>query len=432
MAPKRARATTGSPAMKEELCCLRELWKVAKTHGIDWALKVLSEDPVKDQQLSVSYPKRQRKVPARYRDALPVGVSEAVSQLLVASDTTGDSVAGLGPVPPPVGQVSPSSINNTSMGVVGQSNKMIFSAHLEDSKPIKVAAPPATQEPPTATTGTSQSQGVTAVRDVPTSESSLQGALAAGTRSLSASGGEVPGSAAAQVWAQPPVGPRPLNSSPILSDTASSTLAPLSAITWHVPREMREKIQKGEFCNVFDLINARVVPGKGKMEKEGEHMHKKEWVEWSLRNWVTGFSIYSAILTEKFPALAPQLFGYISLIHSAASDFQGIAWLKYDIKFRQMKAIRPEVAWDQWEINLWLSEFNMWSSSIKYPHSFRADRGGGDKKMACWQYNKKECLRGAACKFKHLCSFCGTQGHPETKCFKKHGRPKKQLGPKGH
>ncbi|XP_078520804.1 uncharacterized protein LOC144785833 [Lissotriton helveticus] len=437
MAPKRARATPGSPATKEEPGCLEELLEIVKTHGIDRALKWLSEDPGKDQQQSARYPKRQRKVPARYRGALPVGVSEAGNQLPLASDTSGGPVAGLEPVPPLVGQVSQSSINNTIVEVVGPNNGVIFKADLEDSKPIKVAVPLAAQEPPMASTGASQLQGATTVRDVPTSESSLQGPPAAGTSST-AGGGEVPGSTAAQVWAQPPAGTvptslaagqRPLNSSPILFDTALSTPAPFSPITWHVPREMREKIHKGEFCNVFDLIYAWVGPGTGRMGKDGEHTHKA-WVECSLRNWITGFSIYSAILTEKFPALAPQLFGYISLIHGVASDFQGTAWLKYDTKFRQKKAFCPEVAWDKWDINLWISELNTWST--KSPHSFPADRGERYKKAACWQYNEKECLRGAACKFKHLCSFCGNQGHPETKCFKKHGQPKNRLGPKGH
>ncbi|XP_078515018.1 uncharacterized protein LOC144773772 [Lissotriton helveticus] len=197
--------------------------------------------------------------------------------------------------------------------------------------------------------------------------------------------------------------------------SSSLVLAPSSAIAWHVPLEMREKIHIGEFVNVFKLINTGVVPSRPKTTKESEFKPKTEWVEWSLRNWVTWFSIYAAILTEKTPALAPQLFGYMSLIHGAASEFQGSAWMQYDTKFRQMKAVRPEIAWDQREINIWHAEFNMAHTSL------------GDTKLACWQYSKKKCSKGTACKFKHYCSFCGGQGHPEFKCFRKRGKQREHT-----
>lgn len=148
------------------------------------------------------------------------------------------------------------------------------------------------------------------------------------------------------------------------------------------------------------------------------------WVDWSIKNWVTGFEIYAAIMVERYPALAAQLISYMSMIHGAASEFPGTAWLQYDNKFRQMKAVHPGVAWDQREINIWHAVFYSTAPANKINPSFRGDRGSGDKKQACWQFNKNECSRGTACRFKHLCSFCGMQGHPESKCYKKVGRPK--------
>ena len=71
-----------------------------------------------------------------------------------------------------------------------------------------------------------------------------------------------------------------------------------------------------------------------------------------------------------------------------------MAWLQYDIKFRQMKAIRPEVAWDQREINIWHTEVTMGGTPGRqhpggfHPQGtlqpFRAGGGaGGDRRELC-------------------------------------------------
>lgn len=74
---------------------------------------------------------------------------------------------------------------------------------------------------------------------------------------------------------------------PLNFGSTSLVLAPPSAITWHVPSETHDKIHRGEFVNVFDLINAWVVPSRPRTSKESELKPKTVWVEWSLRNWVT-------------------------------------------------------------------------------------------------------------------------------------------------
>ena len=66
---------------------------------------------------------------------------------------------------------------------------------------------------------------------------------------------------------------------------ALPTITAPSAIAWHVPLDIKEKIQKGEYYNVFNLINAGVKPGKSREGKEDEGAPRRAWVEWSLGNW---------------------------------------------------------------------------------------------------------------------------------------------------
>ncbi|KAJ1126732.1 hypothetical protein NDU88_005138 [Pleurodeles waltl] len=73
MAPKHARLAPVATMTQVEFGSVSELWKMAKTHGVDWALQKLTEGPEKDLQLVAAHPlpKRQRKVPAYCRDASP-------------------------------------------------------------------------------------------------------------------------------------------------------------------------------------------------------------------------------------------------------------------------------------------------------------------------------------------------------------------------
>lgn len=66
MGPRRARANSGKAVTQEDFHALNELWKAAKRHGMEAALQKLAGEPV--QQPDGRAPKRQRKVPVRYRE----------------------------------------------------------------------------------------------------------------------------------------------------------------------------------------------------------------------------------------------------------------------------------------------------------------------------------------------------------------------------
>lgn len=71
------------------------------------------------------------------------------------------------------------------------------------------------------------------------------------------------------------VGRSPLTHSPLIYGSASPTIAPPAGITWHIPAETREKICRGEFVDVFDLIDAGVVPERAELVKRVSRSRRK-------------------------------------------------------------------------------------------------------------------------------------------------------------
>ncbi|KAJ1145273.1 hypothetical protein NDU88_011564 [Pleurodeles waltl] len=174
----------------------------------------------------------------------------------------------------------------------------------------------------------------------------------------------------------------------------------------HVSQEVKERIWKGEFVDMFDMRNKR------------SRRDREESDEKSLTNWILGFTVYSTVLLEKFIELGPQLSCYQHTIVLAHENYSPGAWLEYDTEFRWLKASNPEVRWDQKEVNCWLRCF----SGPRVPEN-ETFPGCGERWKSngvCWAYNENRCTRGAAnCKFRHACSFCGLPFHPEYRCYQK-------------
>ncbi|XP_069058904.1 uncharacterized protein [Pleurodeles waltl] len=173
--------------------------------------------------------------------------------------------------------------------------------------------------------------------------------------------------------------------------------------------EIKEKIWSGKCCDIFSLSDTEFVSKSD-----------KKWTGRTLQNWTTGFCAYASVICERQPTLAPQLFAYMRLICGAERDFSGNAWLQYDAKFRWLKALDPEMAWDEIQTGLW---FEMVKSTLIDMRSAKSPQKGRE----CWEYNKNACRKGDRCKFEHTCTFCGSRGHPEFRCFKKHGNGRRRI-----
>ncbi|CAJ0931131.1 unnamed protein product [Ranitomeya imitator] len=96
---------------------------------------------------------------------------------------------------------------------------------------------------------------------------------------------------------------------------------------------------------------------KGKKDdSKKEEEEKRRWrlIPQTFVNWQQAFAILASVIGEKFPENCSGLFCYLDAIGEAHRTYGGQAWLRYDEQFRQRKAVRPEIRWDQKDIGLWL------------------------------------------------------------------------------
>ncbi|KAJ1205847.1 hypothetical protein NDU88_001272 [Pleurodeles waltl] len=205
---------------------------------------------------------------------------------------------------------------------------------------------------------------------------------------------------------------------PTKEGTTDSLLSRPGMLAAHVSAEVKERIWKGEFVDIFALIRAkrREVEVKEKETKSSSYGERKPKVEESITNWLFGFNVFMSVLLEKKPELGTSLIYYANKIMKAQHTYGGMAWLEYDRDFRWAKVEDPSIGWDQTEVNVWLECVNN-KVSGKLP--FRPQLSG-EKKGSCWAFNRKMCTRPTGTfKFRHNCSFCGHPSHPESKCIKK-------------
>ncbi|KAJ1178627.1 hypothetical protein NDU88_003870 [Pleurodeles waltl] len=208
-------------------------------------------------------------------------------------------------------------------------------------------------------------------------------------------------------------------------DTLLSRPGKLAA---HVAPDIKEKIWKGEFVDIFSLIRAkrRDVETKDKDAKASSSSDKKPKTEESITNWLFGFNVFMSVMLERKPESGIAMICYANKILKAYHMYGGNAWLECDRDFRWAKMEDPAIGWDQTKVNVWVESVN---NKLPSKQPFRAQYAS-DKKGSCWAFNRKVCSRSpGTCKFRHTYSFCGHPSHPEFKCLKK-SRDKVKEGSK--
>ncbi|KAJ1126841.1 hypothetical protein NDU88_005247 [Pleurodeles waltl] len=199
------------------------------------------------------------------------------------------------------------------------------------------------------------------------------------------------------------------------SDTLLSRPGKLAA---HVASEIKEKIWKGDFVDIFSLVRAksREIESKDKDAKASSFTDKKPKIEENITNCLFGFNVFMSVMMEKKPEIGMSMIFYANKILKAHHTYGGNAWLEYDRDFRWAKLEDPAIGWDQTEVNVWLECVN---NKLPSKQLFRAQYSN-DKKRSCWAFNRKVCSHPpGTCKFRHSCAFCGHPSHPEFKCLKK-------------
>ena len=152
----------------------------------------------------------------------------------------------------------------------------------------------------------------------------------------------------------------------------------------------------------------------------------------------------AAVIAEKFPDKAPQLFAYLRRIVHAARNFQGSAWVAYDRLYGRQALARHSLDWAQEDSALYNEAFVGHAKAIaRCRHclsKFHTSEGcpefqqlwgpwppeyamgvapprfypPGPHQEACRKFNENRCFL-RRCRYLHICSIC-SQPHPASFC----------------
>ncbi|KAJ1140831.1 hypothetical protein NDU88_007169 [Pleurodeles waltl] len=99
-------------------------------------------------------------------------------------------------------------------------------------------------------------------------------------------------------------------------DTLLSRPGKLAA---HVASEIKEKIWKGDFVDIFSLVRAkrREIESKDKDTKASPYTDKKPKIEENITNWLFGFNVFMSVMMEKKPEIGLSMIFYANKILKA-------------------------------------------------------------------------------------------------------------------
>lgn len=206
--------------------------------------------------------------------------------------------------------------------------------------------------------------------------------------------------------------------------------APYVPLGWHLAPEVRAKIQKGEYVDIFSLLLREPEPDpKGDQCPCTLQSIKTAKVERNWQNWVCGFIAYAGVVLQKYNTRGEELFKYMDIIHRLYLTYGRMGWARYDEQFRMRSSVCPQLSWCVLDQELWSQlVVNEWEQDGSQPPGFPAKQRVQPTGI-CYAFNTQgSCLR-QECTYQHACSSCGG-GHAVKLCGNpKGGRNKKSRHP---
>ncbi len=176
--------------------------------------------------------------------------------------------------------------------------------------------------------------------------------------------------------------------------------------------------------------------------------------------WIEKFSTMAALLAQRFPEKAPELFAYQALIVRSERNYRGRQWVSYDRAFRREALASNDLNWSVPNQRLYQEAFtgrardiprcdyclgddhgsetcltNPNRASYPQPHwagptatpTSRGGRRPSPSQELCIRFNKGQCrLQGSKCRYTHACREC-QGGHPALHCPRAHGRSRSPV-----
>ncbi|MCP4262982.1 MAG: hypothetical protein GY774_36540 [Planctomycetes bacterium] len=149
----------------------------------------------------------------------------------------------------------------------------------------------------------------------------------------------------------------------------------------------------------------------------------------SFQEWVSWFSIYCSVYTERYPESAPQLFSYINKVLELYRDEPNTyIWRSYDELFRRIKSMCPSLRWHIVHpeiIRKARSEFERLTFAKRRNEAsgrgkpFKRNASSSDPKVGstgtCNIFNEGKVCPFKNCRYSHVCSSCKGQ-HTKVQC----------------
>ena len=130
-----------------------------------------------------------------------------------------------------------------------------------------------------------------------------------------------------------------------------------------VSAKLVEKICRWDFVDMADMLpEVRLEERKGEPEKL---LPRRPCCKTDIWSWLHCFGTYVSVLGPSFPEIIPELMGYMSLIIRCGQDYEGLAWVWYNMAYRQQAAASGNCKW---------SEVNGTLYSVCFTGKFRENR----------------------------------------------------------
>ena len=143
----------------------------------------------------------------------------------------------------------------------------------------------------------------------------------------------------------------------------------------------------------------------------------------NIYQWMDAFIRFVAIFTSRrrFYNQTPRLMRYAEIIRDLARRPNGLAWLEYDYKFRQLR-VNASTPWDTIHPELWIQAATAASTRSSDRRSENARQSNFRRQIrrkpqsasseflrnTCFSYNKSTCTRNP-CDYPHVCGYCRGQ-----------------------
>ena len=211
---------------------------------------------------------------------------------------------------------------------------------------------------------------------------------------------------------------------PSQSTTYSIINRPLGG---NLPIDFKQKIWNGDFINMHMLLKDQEFedPKNQRLSLELTQIGSQQALTMakagssklvsSYCQCVSAFSVYAAVMTERFPNLAPGLFKHISDIGDMERRFGGLAWRLYDESFRrEKKAHHLDFGQIHWDLRFLCLEQSTQAGRppFRSPNTRSPIVGSVPSRTGrypggqCFSFERSGSCRKPACPYKHSCARC--------------------------